>query len=58
MTDVGNGVALCPQRHTCLHSGFYATGDPNGTLAFHRRSGLAIGTSTAGIAGRVPAWLP
>lgn len=45
-TDIGNGYLACSRHHTLLHHGFHATGDPNGTLAFHRPDGTLIATTT------------
>jgi hypothetical protein len=44
-TDVGNGWLACPRHHTMVHDGFSVTGDPNGTLVFHRPDGTVIGST-------------
>jgi hypothetical protein len=46
-TAVGNGILICPRHHTAVHEGgFRITGEPNGTLTFHRPDGSVLGTST------------
>jgi hypothetical protein len=48
-TAVDNGILVCPRHHTAVHEGgFGITGDPNGTLTFHRPDGGVLGTSMAG----------
>ncbi len=48
-TAVGNGILICPRHHTAVHEGgFRITGDPNGTLTFHRPDGSVLGTSRTG----------
>jgi hypothetical protein len=48
-TAVANGALLYPRHHTAVHEGrFRITGDPNGTLTFHRPDGTVLGTSEAG----------
>lgn len=45
-TAVVNGILLCPRHHTALHEGgFTITGEPNGTLIFHRPDGSELGTT-------------
>jgi hypothetical protein len=45
-TAVDNGLLLCPRHHTCVHEGgFTITGDPNGTLWFHRPDGVILSNS-------------
>ncbi len=45
-TAVDNGILLCPRHHTAVHEGgFGITGEPNGTLTFHRPDGSVLGPS-------------
>ncbi len=42
-TAVDNGILLCPRHHTAVHErGFRITGEPNGTLTFHRPDGTIV----------------
>jgi hypothetical protein len=47
-TAVDNGILICPRHHTVVHEGgFRISGEPNGTLTFHRPDGSILGTSKA-----------
>ncbi|MHB1535508.1 MAG: HNH endonuclease [Acidimicrobiales bacterium] len=46
-TDLDNGLLACPRHHGLLHRGFYATGEANHTLDFHRPDGTFIGSTRA-----------
>ena len=42
-TAVDNGILLCPRHHTAVHEGgFTISGEPNGTLVFHRPDGSEV----------------
>lgn len=45
-TDLDNGFLVCPRHHTLLHSGYQASGNPNGPLTFRRPDRTPIGTTT------------
>jgi hypothetical protein len=45
LTDIENGISLCPRHHTLLHQGFTASGDANHIVTFRRPGGAALGTT-------------
>ena len=46
MTDIDNGLLICPRHHTLLHGGFTAAGNANRQVTFHRPNGTPLGSST------------